>query len=268
MIFMIIVLIVVLSVCLLLFLVSPSRRKNKDLDILKGRYIAHRGLHDITGNTPENSLAAFRQAAELGFAVENDIHLTADGEVVVFHDSELERMCGVSGKIEEMTLRELKKLRIAETDCQIPTLKECLEVINGRVPLMIEFKCPTIKCRALCEVADKTLSQYKGDYFIQSFNPMVLWWYRKNRKEVCRGQLATRFKGESLYKRMLGNMLFNFLSRPDFVSYEQCFAKQPMFRLVRRLGAFPVGWTFRSQSELDEIRQSFKSYIFENFIPD
>ena len=60
MIFMIIVLIVVLSVCLLLFLVSPSRRKNKDLDILKGRYIAHRGLHDITDNTPENSLAAFR----------------------------------------------------------------------------------------------------------------------------------------------------------------------------------------------------------------
>ena len=122
---------------LLLFLIFPSPRRHKDREILKGLQIAHRGLHNLFKDTPESSLAAIKRAVDLGFAVEIDIHITADGEVIAFHDSETERMCGVSGNIEDMTLEEIKKLRLVDTDESIPTLKECLELINGKVPIMI-----------------------------------------------------------------------------------------------------------------------------------
>lgn len=252
---------------LILFLVFPSVRRHPDREKLRGRHIAHRGLHDLVENTPENSLAAFRAAAEQGYIIENDIHLTADGEIVVFHDNSLKRMCGVDAKIEAKTLAELKEYRLAGTNEQIPTLKECLDTVDGRVPILIEFKCDGMTCKALCEAADRILSEYQGEYFVQSFYPQVLLWYRHHRKDVCRGQLAEPFHGDKLYKRMLGCLLFNFLSRPDFVSYEHTHKKHLMRRLTTCLGALPVAWTIRSQESLDKCRRGFHAYIFENFIP-
>ncbi len=252
---------------LFLFLVFPTVRRHRDREVLKGRFIAHRGLHGLLDNTPENSLNAFKRAVELGFAIEIDIHITRDGEVVVFHDDTLNRVCGVDGKVEEKTLAELKQLRLNGTDCQIPTLQECLEVVDGRVPLLIEFKCVSLKCDELCRAADKILSEYDGKYLIQSFYPTVLRWYKKHRKDICRGQLSTPFKGEAFYKRLSGALMLNFLARPDFVSYEHKHSGYFFFRLVKKLGAFPVGWTFQSQSDLDSAKSDFDAYIFENFIP-
>ncbi len=258
---------VVLVLLLILFMVAPAMRRHPDIDTLRGLYIAHRGLHDIFENTPENSIAAFLAAAEHGFAIENDIHLTADGHVVVFHDDDLFRMCGVHGKPEDMTLSQLKELRLCDTEERIPTLGECLAAIDGRVALLIEFKCNSGSAAPLCEAADKILSGYKGKYFVQSFYPPVLLWYRKHRKDVCRGQLSTLFIGEAIVRRMLGRLLFNFLSRPDFVSYEFSFAKTPMRKLCGFLGAFPVGWTFRSEEDVSEAGGEFETYIFEGFLP-
>lgn len=258
--------VLVLLCALLLVLVFPARRRHPHRALLDGAFIAHRGLHDDT--LPENSLAAFQAAVKAGYIIENDIHLTADGEVVVFHDDNPRRMCGVEGRIEQMTLAELKALRLKDSDRQIPTLKECLDAVDGQVPLLIEFKCPNARtCTPLCEAADKILAEYKGLYFVQSFYPPVLRWYRRHRPDVCRGQLASAFPGEGLVKRLLGCMVFNCLSRPDFVSYEHRFAAHPCRRLVSRLGAFPVGWTFQSQEELTRHRTDFRTYIFEGFIP-
>lgn len=252
---------------LLLFLIFPSLRRHRDREVLKGRFIAHRGLHGLLDNTPENSLNAFKRAVELGFAIEIDIHLTRDGQVVVFHDDTLNRVCGVDGKVEEKTLAELKQLRLLGTDCEIPTLQECLDVVNGKVPLLIEFKCVSLKCDALCRAADKILINYNGKYLIQSFYPTVLRWYKKHRSDICRGQLSTPFKGEAFYKRLSGALLLNFLGRPDFVSYEHKYSDYFFFKLVKKLGAFPVGWTFQSQSDLDNAKLNFDAYIFENFMP-
>ncbi len=250
-----------------LFLVFPSVRRHNDLKLIEGKFIAHRGLHDLTENTPENSLSAFRQAVELGYPIEIDIHLTLDGKVVVFHDDTLDRMCGVSGRVEEKTLSELKALRLGNTNYEIPTLEECLNTVNGKVPLLIEFKCVSLKCAPLCQKSDEILSRYNGDYLIQSFYPTVLRWYKKHRREVCRGQLAESFKGASFEKRMSGNMLFNFLGRPDFVSYKHTDAKNISRMFVTKLGAYPVGWTFQSQDELDKNGKYFNTFIFEQFLP-
>ncbi len=259
------------SAGLVLFLICPALKKHPDLELLKGAHIAHRGLHDIDTKklTPENTLPAFEAAVARGYIIENDIHVTADGQVVVFHDDDAMRMCGSPLVIEKSTLAEIKQLRIKGSDLQIPTLQECLDTVNGQVPLLIEFKCKTFKdSRRLCEAADKILSAYKGKYFVQSFFPPVCGWYKKHRKDICRGQLAASFKGEELHKKILGCTFFNFLARPHFLSYCHGDEKHPFRRLNSRLGAFPVGWTFHSQQEIDNMKPHFNTFIFEDFIPN
>ncbi len=256
-----------LIIALILFLICPSLRRHPDRDELAGLYIAHRGLHnDII---PENSLAAFQNAVNHGFAIENDIHLTADGKIVVFHDDTLTRMCGVNKKVEDLTLKELKELRLKNTNEKIPTLEETLKLVDGRVPLLIEFKCPNLKtCKPLCRTANEILGKYKGKYFIQSFFPFVPRWYKKNNKSVLRGQLSSGgFMMQSAQHFLVSNLLINFLSRPDFVSYEYKYKNNFFRRLTALLGALPVCWTLRNRPALKDSKKTFKTYIFENFVP-
>lgn len=264
-------LIIIISVLLLLMLLyiwalMPSKRNHSKLKYLKGLHIAHRGLHN-NDNIPENSLIAFEKAVNNGFAIEIDIHLTKDGKVVVFHDDNISRMCGINKKIKDLTLDEIKELRLLNTSHTIPTLEECLQCVNGKVPLLIEFKYEgnTIE---LCEKANKILCDYKGIYFVQSFHPQILYWYKKHNKKICRGQLSTSFKGEGLVKRLAGMLIFNFISRPDFVSFEYRYKNMFSFKLVKKLGAFPVGWTFKSQEQENNCKQDFNTFIFEDYIPN
>lgn len=259
-------LIVAALLIIFLFMICPALRRHPDRKVLEGLYIAHRGLHSVNPAIPENSLAAFEAAVETGYAIENDIHLTLDGQVIVFHDDTFKRMCGVDKRPEEMTLEEIKKLRLKNTNQSIPTLKECLDLVDGRVPLMIEVKCPAaLDYAPLCRAANEILKDYKGKYFIQSFYPPVLMWYKKHRPDICRGQLASAFYKESIDKRLLGCMIFNFLSRPDFVSYEHTYKNNLFRRLCVLLGAFPVGWTFKKQTDIDSAKKHFKTFIFEKF---
>ena len=254
-----------LIILFILFLIMPSFRRHPDRKALEGLYIAHRGLHN--DEIPENSIPAFLMAAAKGYAIENDIHITADGEIVVFHDGTAKRVCGVDRRIEEMTLSEIKELRLKNTNEKIPTLKECLDAIEGRVPLLIEFKCDSVKCDKLCEAANKILEGYGGKYFVQSFNPAVPNWYRKHKPEVLRGQLAMPPNEKKLIKYVASMFLLNFGARPDFVAYDQTNAKGIAFVIQKLLGALPVGWTFRSDKDLKDKKQLFKAYIFENFLP-
>ncbi len=248
-----------------LFLVFPSFRRHPDSKVLKGVYFAHRGLHG--GGVPENSIAAFANAVANGYGIELDIRLTVDGEAVVFHDKTLKRVCGVDGAVEEKTLVELKELYLLNTEEKIPTLKEVLSLVDGRVPLMVEFKSTDLKCDLLCETADRILSGYNGKYCIESFNPMAVFWYKKHRKEIFRGQLAMDTRNKNFISKISSTFLFNFLSRPDFVSFEVSSSDNVCFLIQKFLGAFTVGWTFESAVELSKKKNRFDAYIFENFKP-
>ncbi len=250
---------------LFLFLIFPAARRHPDRALLEGRFIAHRGLHGP--GRPENSLAAFRAAAEAGFAIETDLRLTADGRVVVFHDETLDRMCGVSGRPGRLTLDRLRELRLAGTGQRVPTLEELLAEVDGRVPLLIEYKCGASAGFRLCRTAETLLRGYGGPYLVQSFYPTVGLWYRFRRRAVCRGVLSSGFPGGSVLLKPLGWLIFNALARPDFVSYEAVSGAHPCRRLVTRLGAFPVGWTFRSADEVARGRRWFRTFIFEGFDP-
>ena len=135
------IVIIAAVLCLLvLFLIWPGRPGSEKVAPFAGRNFAHRGLHSKDCTVPENSLTAFRLAAEAGYGIELDIQLSKDGEVVVFHDDTLPRVCGVEGRVDAYTLAELREMRLCGTDERIPLLSEVFEVVAGRSPFIIELK--------------------------------------------------------------------------------------------------------------------------------
>lgn len=247
-------------------------------EISRYRY-AHRGLHGE--GVPENSLPAFRRAREHGFGVELDVHLTADGELAVIHDSELGRMCGQGGIVEEKSLGELRECRLAGTSERIPTFDEALSVFEcdptgeSELPpfVIVELKTRGNNSAALCERAMACLDDHLVRYCVESFDPRVLTWLRANRPEVIRGQLAQDFMEESwrpLYQRVGGTaLLSNVAGRPDFVAYRfrdrDCAAVGLSCGL---LGAHLVEWTIRSKEELAQCEAEGAVAIFEGFLPE
>ena len=136
------------------------------------KLIAHRGFHDNNSNAPENSLAAFKLAIENGYAMEMDVQMSSDGVLVVFHDDTLTRVCGVEGKIAQTPIEELKKLHLYNSNEQIPTMEEFLNLVDGREPILIEVK-DHANIGELEQKLTDMLHNYKGEFIIESFNPFI-----------------------------------------------------------------------------------------------
>ena len=193
--------------------IMPRMTKKPDMSLFRTRLYAHRGLHDNSSKAPENSMAAFRKAVEAGYGIELDVQLSADKVPVIFHDFSLQRACKVNGQVRDYTFRELRQLRLFDSDERIPSLKEFLAMVDGRVPLIVEYKSEDPDM-TVCEKTDPLLRAYKGSYCIESFNPLVLYWYRKKRPGVVRGQLSDGFIYDPKYRRpdkAPGSVAFQFL---------------------------------------------------------
>lgn len=256
---------------LYLLAVMPRMMNRPDISLFQKKYFAHRGLHDNAGAAPENSMAAFRSAVEAGYGMELDVHVTKDNVPVIFHDFTLERMCGAKGTIEEYTYRQLQEFTLGKSEEHIPRLEDLLGMVRGRVPLIVEIKTEKINVSS-CEVIDRMLRAYDGAYCIESFNPMVLWWFRRHRNEVVRGQLSSNFRRDGGYRNihyfLMTHLLFNFFTKPDFIAYNHKFKEEPGRRICRKLYRNPaVAWTIRSRKELEEMRGEFDVFIFEGFMP-
>lgn len=263
--------VVIILFILYLFLVAPRMFGKPDRTPLYGVLYAHRGLFDNQTDAPENSLPAFRKAVEAGYGIEFDVQLSKDGIPVVFHDANLKRMCGIDGNVWEYDLEELQQMKLAGSDATIPTFEEVLKVIDGKVPLIIEYKLDVAQTK-VCELANEMLSHYKGVYCIECFHPLALIWYRKHRPDIVRGQLCMEYWKEEKYR---GNPLFLLLSylvtnvatRPDFIAYQHSDASNLSRRVARRLGALSVAWTIKNQEQLEEAKKHFDLFIFDSFIP-
>lgn len=225
--------------------------------------IAHRGLHDAAAGVPENSYAAFSRAVSGGYAIEIDVHFSADRQIVVFHDDSLLRMTGEDAAVAEKTAKELSALRLGGTQERIPLFAEFLEYIGGKAPLLIEIKDQSGR-KGLTEQTVRLLSRYKGEYALQSFNPLYLLEMKKYAPSVLRGQLACSYEKFTPKRYVVKNMNLNPLTKPDFISY--CTEDLP-FRKARRKETALLAWTVRTQDEYERIKGIADNVIFENIRP-
>ena len=227
--------------------------------------IAHRGLHNE--DIPENSLPAFENAIKHKFAIELDVRSTQDGAIVVFHDDNLGRMTGTSGYISKMNLDDIKKLRLLKTAEQIPTLKEVLELVAGRTPLLIEIK--NMNKVGLEKEVYKVLAGYSGEYAIQSFNPYSLEWFKEHAPQIKRGQLSGFLRGADVgfFKRIAIKKLWvNKVSEPNFISYD---IDNLPNRYVKKCKNLPLlAWCVRTEGQKEKALKFADNIIFEAIDPE
>ncbi|MBQ7386892.1 MAG: glycerophosphodiester phosphodiesterase [Clostridia bacterium] len=259
------VLLVLLGIYILL--IAPGRRR--DIAKYKGVKFAHRGLHN--SKRAENSMSAFAAAADAGFGIELDVRLSSDGVLVVYHDDNLERVARREGLVIDYTAAELGKMNLLDTDDTIPRFRDVLRLIDGRVPLLIEIKeaaGDNTVSLALCEM----LKDYKGDYIIESFNPLSLATVRKHLPSATRGILSHRYMAYEPYRKplyfLLQSLLLNRLAGPAFIAYDHHHWLSGSLIIARLLGATTMAWTVRSlEEEKLAYKHGFDTVIFENYIP-
>ena len=229
------------------------------------RQVAHRGLHDRELGIPENSLPPFARAVEQGKAIELDLHATADNRLVVLHDFQLKRMTGVPGIVEEWTLEDLRKLRLQGTDAQIPTLDEVLELVNGRVPLLLEIKSERLgEVGRLEPVLMKRLASYQGEFILEAFNPEVLVWLHRHAPQYIRGQLGNLDDENRQFKFYSRHLMFNPLSRPDFIAFDIQKIDYKLRLACKKHGLPLLGWTIRTEAELKKADRLCDGVIYEH----
>lgn len=253
---------------LLLYIISPRFRYQKNITPFLQYDFAHRGYWDMSENVPENSLPSFRLAVEHNYGIELDLHLTKDGQIVVFHDDDLTRMCGADLSVENTTYEELSRYTLSGTSEKIPLFSEVLSIVNGKVPLLIELKLPSTDM-TLCSLVQKELETYNGAYLIQSFNCLGLFWFRKHAPHTLRGQLSSNLtKTEPdipfIACFVVEYLLSNLLARPDFISYKLKDERNISLFLHKHLFNTPIAmWTLHTKEEISYAKSKYSIAIFE-----
>lgn len=237
-------------------------------DICMSKYTAHRGLHDE--DIPENSLAAFENAAKKGYSIELDVRLSKDGKVVVFHDASLARMCGVNAALKDFSYEELSRFSLNGSSERIPLFKDVLKRIDGRAAILTEIK--NCNFGSLERRTFRLLDKYKGCYAVQSFNIFTVLWCRLFRPGVCRGVLLSthfdRFDFEYIARKITAlPVVWRLLGKPDFISVDRRSLSPQLINAAKKAGAALFVWTARDDVQLERAAMVADSVIFENTTP-
>lgn len=271
MIYIVLVLIIILIYFLMIMPNLNKKRKNK-MSPFEKTYIAHRGLFNNV-DIPENSIPAFKKAIEYDYGIELDVQITTDKKLVVFHDADLFRICGINKKVTECSYEELLSYDLLNTQYKIPLFEDVLNLLNDKVPLIVEIK-PEGPCIETCDRAIKMLNKYDLDYIVESFNPLVIYHLKHKYPDIIRGQLAydmlkdPKNKENLFIKFICTNLLTNFLTKPDFIAYDIKARKKLSFKLISKIYKGEcVAWTLKDQKTLDECKNDYQQFIFDSFIP-
>ena len=227
----------------------------KDLTFLKQNLIAHRGVHI---DSPENSKEAIKEAIKKKYIIEFDVHLLKDNTIIVFHDNNLKRMTGTDKDLKDCTYEEIKNIKLLNSENHIPTLKEILELVDGKVPIIIELKYDQ-KTGKLEKELVKILDNYKGKFCVKSFNPFSIRWFKKNRPDYIRGLLISH---KTKKKRFISNRLMIFLTKPDFISCNYKLYKNKKIR--KQMKKIPViAWTIKNDKNYKKFKNKFYNLIID-----
>lgn len=248
------------------------------LDWLTARPIAHRGYHDAGAGRIENTLSAIGAAADRNFAVEIDVHLSADGRVYVFHDDTLDRLTTGAGDTAGRTLAELQAVPFKAGGDRIPTLREVLTRVSGRVPLVIEVKSRFTGARStpLVDAVARELEAYRGPAAVMSFDPLIVEDFAERAPELIRGIVADAAADAEDYGALspeerhdLATLAHHERTRPHFVSYWVRLLPNEVSRRVREDWRIPlITWTIRTEEERAIAAAHADQITFEGFDPD
>lgn len=229
----------------------------KNIDFLKNGIIAHRGIFD-NKIVPENSIKAFKEAISNNYIIELDVHLTKDEKVVVFHDDTLKRMTNKNGNIKDYTFEELRKTKLLDTNYTIPSLIEVLELVNGKVPLLIELKYD-VKRHKLEKKLIELLDKYNGKFAIQSFSPSIVRYFKVNRKNYIRGLLVSS-RRDNVLEKISNSMVFIPYCKPDFLSVDKVLYNNPKVRKFKNK-KLVLAWTIKSKEDVKKYKDCFDNII-------
>lgn len=237
----------------------------KDLEFLSRSLIAHRGYYNNKKGISENSVLAFKKAIDNNYLIELDVRLTKDQKLVVFHDDNLKRVCGVNKRVKDLTYRELLRYNLFDTTLKVPLFSDVIKLVNGRVPILIETKYHN-RYGVLEKILINELSNYKGLYAIQSFYPMSLLWLKRNTKDIPIGLLSSNFKNDlNRLKSIIGKtLILDLFFKTDFISYDVKGLPNNYLSYKRNKKKIVI-WTIKNKKDYDLARQYTDSLICENF---
>lgn len=237
----------------------------KNLEWIKTEYFAHRGLHNKV--IPENTFSAFRNAVKHGFDIELDIRLSKDNQIIVFHDENLKRLCGVDLKVAECNYAELKKYSIQNTSNCIPLLNEVLDTLPIKTKYLIELKTVN-NPKQFVSYFIKLMRNHNVTYAVHSFDPRIINEFRKQDDSIIRGQIASTFKDEGIFAKLfVKNLYSNVITKPDFTNYN--FEDLPRKKLdkLHKKGHMIISYVAKNEKNLAFVRNRYDNAVFEGFIP-
>jgi glycerophosphoryl diester phosphodiesterase len=242
----------------------PSRQaRDSQLAQLIARPFAHRGLYG--DGRIENSRAAFEAAIAANSGIELDVQASADGEAMVFHDYDLERLTDGFGALRTLGMAELRRIRLTGSDETIPTFAEILAQIGGRAPLLIELKSPGRRVAQLCRAVQRALDGYKGPVAVMSFNPEIGHHFARQAPERLRGLVVTE-QGKRL-RGLVERPLALWRSHADFLAYDVRDLPSRFAGAQRAKGMPVLTWTVRTLADRARAAEHASQIIYENPTP-
>jgi len=230
--------------------------------------VAHRGLWRPDG-PPENSLAAFAGACAAGYGIELDVQLSADGEAMVFHDDDLERMTGSKGRLADRTAEQLAALRLKGTDERIPTLVETLQLVGRRALVQVELKTPWGRVGPLEQRVHEIIIDHPGPVCVIGFNAYSHAWFADRFPGVLRGLDSYSYaKAPNLsaaQRRAFAELEHVAIARPHFLALGLDMLPSPRAQALRDTGMPIIAWTVRDPAEWDAVKDGCDNLIFEGF---
>lgn len=244
--------------------------------------LAHRALHDGGARRPENSLPAVRAAIREGYGIEIDLQPSADGVAMVFHDESLDRLTYDTGPVNGRSAAELQRIRVRESAEPIPSLRQVLAEVGGRVPLLIELKDQTGTMgpvdRGLERAAAEALRGYAGPVAVMSFNPSAVGRMAEYLPEVARGLTTYAFPADDFPPEAGPELIAHRLALAEIADFDRVGASflshhwrdlgRPRVAELKARGAAILCWTIRSPAEEVEARRIAQNITFERYLPD
>lgn len=249
---------------------APRARFGEAWERLFAPAVAHRGLWSPDG-PPENSLAAFQAACAAGYGIELDVQLSADGEAMVFHDDDLERMTGAPGRLCDRTAADLAHLRLKGTDERIPTLVETLTLVGHRAMVQVELKTPYGHVGPLEQRVHEILIDHAGPIAVIGFNPYSHAWFAERFPGVLRGLDSWSYKKApqmaEAQRASFAKLEHVAIAKPHFLALGVDMLPGELAAKHRARGLPIVAWTVKSAEQWDQVREGCDNLIFEGFAP-